>query len=89
MQVEINEAAKQFNFLVLGLIKQASNKINRLAWDRISRIINQGGQQIERIAPKVIKEATEDVDIGKPKLGQVKRKLKSIIKRINHKTCKL
>ena len=35
-----NEAAKKFNSLAPGLIKQESSKVDRLACDRISQIIN-------------------------------------------------
>ena len=60
-----------------------------LVHDRILQKINQGRQQIERIAPKIIREGTEDIsktllrllgNTEKQKHAQMKRKLKSIIK---------
>ena len=60
-----------------------------LVHDRILQKINQGGQQIERIAPKIIREGIEDIsktplrllgNTEKQKHAQMKRKLKSIIK---------
>lgn len=52
--------------------------------------VSSGSQQIEKIAPKIIRGAIEDVyktpfrmlgNLGKKKFGQVKRKILNTIKR--------
>ena len=44
-----------------GLIKNASSEINNIAQQRINQMISQGGKEIERILPKILRGATEDV----------------------------
>ena len=50
----INEAAK----VAPGVIKAAKNDINSIAEQRINQIISQGGREIERVLPKILREAT-------------------------------
>ena len=62
-----------------------SNKVNKVAEQRIQQIINwRGGQQVKKIAPKIIRGAIDDIyqtpfrllgKFGKEKLAQVKQKI--------------
>lgn len=65
-----------------GVIKVATNDINKIAEQRINEIINQGGKKIDRVLPKILRGAIEDVyqtsfrllDIfGKQHLEKIKR----------------
>ena len=89
-RVTVNHAMKGLDTLAPKLIKQTSGEGDRLVKNRISQIINEGGGQIEKIAPRIIRGAIEDVyktpfrllgNFGKQKLTQVKRKFKSTLKR--------
>ena len=86
----VNLAMKGLDRLAPKLIKQTSGEVDRLVKSRISQIINEGSGQIEKIAPRIIRGAIEDVyktpfrllgNFGKQKLAQAKRKLKSKLKR--------
>ena len=44
-----------------GLIKNANSEINSIAQQRINQIISQGGREIERLLPKILRRAAEDV----------------------------
>lgn len=56
--VEINQVRK----IAPGLIKKkTSSEINNIAQQRINQIISQGGREIERVLPKILRGATEDV----------------------------
>ena len=66
------------------LITQATAEINKTAQDRIDQIVRLGGAEIERIAPKIIKGALEEVyktpfrllgDLGKKQFQKIERKL--------------
>ena len=57
----VNQAMKGLNSLTPRLIKQTSDEVDRLAQCRIKQIIDEGNQQVEIIAPKVICGAIEDV----------------------------
>ena len=43
------------------LMKQFSNQVNQVAQQRIQQTLDQGGQKIDKIAPKIIRVAIEDV----------------------------
>ena len=66
------------------MITQATGEINKIAQDRIDQIVRSGGAEIERVAPKIIKGAIEEVyktpfrllgDLGKKQFQKIKRKL--------------
>ena len=66
------------------MITQATGEINKIAQDRIDQIVRSGGAEIERVAPKIIKGAIEEVyktpfrllgDLGKKKFQKIKIKL--------------
>ena len=53
----VNQAAK----IAPEVIKVATNNINDTAKDRINQIISQGGKEVERVLPKILRGAIEDV----------------------------
>ena len=66
------------------MITQATGEINKIAQDRINQIVRSGGAEIERVAPKIIKGAIEEVyktpfrllgDLGKKQFQKIKIKL--------------
>lgn len=50
----VNQPAAQ------GVIKNASNKINNIAKQRINQIITEGGKEVERVLPKILRGTIED-----------------------------
>ena len=75
----VNQAAK----VAPGVIKNAGNEINNIAKERINQIITQGGKEAERVLPKILRGAIEDVyqtlfrqlgNFGKQQLNKLKRK---------------
>ena len=76
----VNQVAK----VAVGAIKGATNDINNMAKQRIDLIIPQGGNKIERVLPKILRRAIEDVyetpfrllgNFGKQQLNKLKRKI--------------
>ena len=76
----VNQATK----VELGAIKGAANDINNMVKQRIDQIIPQGGNKIERVLPKILRRAIEDVyetpfrllrNFGKQQLNKLKRKI--------------
>ena len=68
------------------MIKAATNDSNDIAKDRINQIIAQGGKEVERVLPKILRGAIEDVyqtpfrllgNFGKQQLNKIKRKILS------------
>ena len=66
------------------LISQATGEINKLAQQRIDQVVHSGGAEIERVAPKIIRGAIEEVyktpfrllgNLGKKQFQKIKRKL--------------
>ena len=53
----INQTAK----VTPGVIKAATNDINDIAEQRINQIISQVGKEVERVLPKLLRGAIEDV----------------------------
>ena len=75
---------KVLDTLAPKVIVQASKEIDKITEARIRQAINDGGQQIQKIAPQIIRGAIEDVyktsfrllgNLGKKKFAQVKRKI--------------
>ena len=76
----VNKAGK----VAPKLINQATGEINKIAQQRIDQVIRSGGAEIERVAPKIIKDAIEEVyktpfrllgNLGKKQFQKIKRKL--------------
>ena len=78
------DMVKQAAKVAPGIIKGATNDINNIAKQRIDQIISQGGKEIERGLPNVLRGAIEDVyqtpvrllrNFGKQQLNKLKRKI--------------
>ena len=76
----VNQAGK----VAPRIIKQATTQIDKIAQDRINQVIRSGGAEIERVLPKILHVAIEDVyktpfrvlrNFGKHQLNKVKRKI--------------
>ena len=76
----VNQAAK----VVPGVVKAAADDINKVAEQRINQIISKGGTEVERVLPKILRGAIEDVyqtpfrllgNFGKQQLNKLKRKI--------------
>ena len=66
------------------MISQATSEINKIAQQRIDQVVRSGGAEIERVAPKIIRGAIEEVyktpfrllgNLGKKQFQKIKRKL--------------
>ena len=73
----VNQAAK----VAPGVIKNAVNEINNISKERVNQIITQRGKETERVLPKILKSAIEDVyqtpfrmygNFGKQQLNKLK-----------------
>ena len=53
----VNQAGK----IAPGIINKTISDINKIAQQRIDQAIKTGGAEVERIAPKIIRGAIEDV----------------------------
>ena len=67
-----------------GIINKATADINKLAKQRIDQVIRQAGVEVERVAPKIIRGAIEEVyktpfrllgSLGKKHFMKIKRRL--------------
>ena len=76
----VNQAAK----VAPGVVEAATNDINAIATDSISQVISQGGKEMERVLPKILRGAIEDVyqtpfrllgNFGKQQFNKIKRKI--------------
>ena len=66
------------------IINQGTGEINKITQERIDQVIRLGGAEIERVAPKIIKGAIEEVlktlfrllgNLGKKQFQKIKSKL--------------
>ena len=61
------------------IINKATADISKIAQQRIDQVIKSGGEEIERVAPKIIRSAIEKVYktpfrlLGKSQLQKIKR----------------
>ena len=76
----VNQAAK----VVPGIIKGATKEIDNIDQCRINQIISQGDKEIERVLPKVVRGAIEDIyqtpfrlhgNFGKKQFNKLKNKI--------------
>ena len=81
---------KGIDSLAPKLIGQTSREIDKIGEARIKQVLNDGGQQIQKIAPQIMCGTTGDVykipfrllgNLGKQNLSQLKQKISRIIKR--------
>ena len=75
----VNQAAK----VSPGVVNVATNDISKIAEQRINQIISQGGKEMERVLPKILWGAIQDVyhmsfrllsNFGKQELNKITRK---------------
>ena len=78
------DTVNQVGKIAPGIINKASGEINKIAQQRIDQVIKSGGAEIERVAPKIIRGAIEEVyktpfrllgNLGKRQFEKRKRKL--------------
>ena len=78
------DTANQLDKIAPGIIKNASGQIDEIAKKRIEQIIKQGGAEVERVAPKIIRGALEELyltpfrmlrNFGKKQVQKIKRQL--------------
>ena len=86
----IYKVGEQTRSVAPSLINQTTKNLDRIAQRRIQQAIGQGGNEIQRIAPQIIRGEIEDFyktpfrllgSFGKKKLNQLKRKFKKTINR--------
>ena len=87
----VKQAFKNLKNTAPKLINQKSKEVDKIAQARrIRQVINDGGQQIQNIAPQTIHEAIEDIyktsfrllgKFGKQKFSELKRKFLKAIKK--------
>ena len=78
------DTVNQVGEIVPAIIKQATQQIDKIFQDRINQVIRLGGAEIERVLPKILHGAIEDVyktpfrllgDFGKQQFNKIKRKI--------------
>ena len=78
------DTVNQVGKIAPGIINKATADISKIAQQRIDQVIRQGRAEMERIAPKIIKGAIEEVyktpfrllgNLGKKQFAKIKRKL--------------
>ena len=78
------DTVNQVGKVAPSIISKATADINKLAKQRIEQAIRDGGAEIERIAPKIIRGAIEEVyktpfrllgNLGKKHFMKIKRRL--------------
>ena len=76
----VNQAGK----IAPGITNKATSDINKIAKERIDQVIKTGGAEVERIAPKIIKGAIEEVyktpfrlleNLGRKQFKKIKQKI--------------
>ena len=80
----VTDVVNQADEVAWGVIKTATNDINNIAKEKIDQIICQGGKEVERILPKILRGGIEDVyqtlfrllgNFGKQQLKKLKKKI--------------
>ena len=78
------DTVNQVGKITPDIIKNGTNNIDKIAKERIDQVIKSGGSEIERIAPKIIMGAIEDVyktpfrllgNLGKKQFQKIKQRL--------------
>ena len=77
------DTVNQVGKIALGIINKATSDINKIAQERIDQAIRTGGVEVERIVPKIIRGAIEEVykvfrllgNLGKKQFQKIKRKI--------------
>ena len=78
------DVVNQVGKIAPNITNQATGEINKIAQQRIDQAIRSGGAEIERVGPKIIGAAIEEVcemplrllgNLGKKQFQKIKRKL--------------
>ena len=78
------DVVNQVGKVAPSIINKATSDINKIAQERIDQVIKTGGAEVERIAPKIIWGAIEEVyktpfellgNLGKNKFQKMKQKI--------------
>ena len=78
------DVVNQVGKVAPSIINKATSDINKIAQERIDQAIKTGGAEVERIAPKIIRGAIEEVyktpfrllgNLGKNKFQKIKQKI--------------
>ena len=74
------DTVNQVGQIYLGIIKNATKKINDVAQQRINQIISQGGKEVEIVLPKFLEEPLKThfrllENFGKQQLNRLKNKI--------------
>ena len=78
------DVVNQVGNIAPKIITKATSDINKIAKERIDQIVRSDGAEIEHVAPKIIKDAIEEVyktpfrllgNLGKKHFQKIKRKL--------------
>ena len=76
----VDQAAK----VAPGVIEAATNDVNNIVEQRINQIVSKGGAEVERVLPKILRGAIEDLyqtpfrlleNFGKQQFNKIKRKI--------------
>ena len=83
-----NEKVFSVGKIAPGLMKQATGEIGKIAQNKINQVIKSGGAEVERMLPKIIHEAIEDVyktpfrilgNFGKQQFNRIEKKVFTLI----------
>ena len=78
------DVVNQVGKVAPGIINKATSDINKIAQERIDQAIKSGGAEVETIAPKIIRGATEQVyktpfrllgNLGRKQFQKIKQKI--------------
>ena len=70
--------------IVPGIIKEATGEADKILQSKINQVIKSDGAEVERVLPKIIRGAIEDVyktpfrllgNFGKQQFNKIKRKI--------------
>ena len=84
----VRNTVNQVGKIAPGLIKQATGEIGKIAQNKINQVIKSGGAEVERMLPKIIHEAIEDVyktpfrilgNFGKQQFNRIEKKVFTLI----------
>ena len=78
------DSVNQVGKIVPGIIKEATGEADKILQSKINQVIKSDGAEVERVLPKIIRGAIEDVyktpfrllgNFGKQQFNKIKRKI--------------
>ena len=78
------DTVNQVGKIAPSIIRQATGEIDKIMQSRINQVIKSGGTEIERVLPKILRGAIEDVyktpfrllgNFGKQQFNKIKKKI--------------